>query len=153
MFLTLHKLSFYFLTKPCTNSEIIFSILLWHVSKRTLIQNSWVKIKNISSKHWQWKKQVNNANHTKPYPTYSKTMACIEKLQRNLLWQGNPKKKYHLIDCASVCKPKQEGGLSIRLLRQMDQALLGKWLWRIGCVSEGLQRQVLMAKCAVLQDG
>ena len=36
----------------------------------------------------------------------------IEKLQRDFLWHGrNNVKKFHLVDWASICKPKLEGGL------------------------------------------
>lgn len=49
-----------------------------------------------------------------------------EKLQREFLWQGeNPEKKFHLVDWASICLPKTDGGLGIRPIKVMNQALLG----------------------------
>ena len=78
----------------------------------------------------------------------------IEKLQRDFLWQGRSGgKKFHLVDWASVCKPKQEGGLGIRPLREMNRALLGKWLWRLGNESEGLWRDMMLAKYGGSRDG
>lgn len=38
-------------------------------------------------------------------------------------------------------------------LKSINNALLGKWLWRIGHDSEGLWRQVLLAKYPVERDG
>ena len=56
-----------------------------------------------------------------------------ERLQWDFLWQGKGnKKKSHPIDWSFICKPKKEGGLGFRPLKQMNQMLLGKWLWRIG---------------------
>lgn len=53
------------------------------------------------------------------------------------LWQGNEaEKKYH--ESASVCKPKRKGGLGLRQMKQTKQALIDKWLWRLGEESEGL---------------
>lgn len=41
--------------------------------------------------------------------------SCIERLERNFLWQGGSSdKKFHLVDWASVCKPKKAGGLGFR---------------------------------------
>lgn len=58
---------------------------------------------------------------------------CIERLQREFLWHGKDmSKKYHLVKWDNVCRSKNEGGLGIRPIRQMNCALLGKWLWRIG---------------------
>ena len=56
----------------------------------------------------------------------------IEKLQRNFLWNGKEKNKFHLIKCLQVSKPKKQGGLGIGPLKEMNLALLGKWPWRIG---------------------
>eukprot|EP00268_Persea_americana_P014029 TRINITY_DN16210_c0_g1_i2.p1 TRINITY_DN16210_c0_g1~~TRINITY_DN16210_c0_g1_i2.p1 ORF type:complete len:280 (+),score=35.24 TRINITY_DN16210_c0_g1_i2:349-1188(+) len=56
----------------------------------------------------------------------------LERLQIDFLWHGtSSQKKLHLVDWESICKPKDEGGLGIRPLKKMNQALLGKWLWRI----------------------
>lgn len=44
-------------------------------------------------------------------------------------WQ---EKKIHLVDWNPVCQMKRNGGLGIRPLKIVNQALLGKWLWRIG---------------------
>ena len=57
------------------------------------------------------------------------------------------------MDWNSICKPKEEGGLGIRHLRQMNQSLLGMWLWRIGEGSDGLWRQVLDWKYSVPRNG
>ena len=53
----------------------------------------------------------------------------------------------------TICKPKKEGGLGIRPLKQMNLALLGKWLWRIGEGLDGLWRHVLERKYGRLRHG
>ena len=45
-----------------------------------------------------------------------------------------------------MCTSKLGGGLGIKSSRQMNQALLGKWLWRLGDMAEGLWRHVVMEK-------
>ena len=65
----------------------------------------------------------------------------IERLERDFSWYGNgTQKKNYLVDWGSICKPKEEGCLGIRPLKLMNQALLGKWLWRIGDEMDGLWR-------------
>ena len=56
------------------------------------------------------------------------------------------KKKYHLVNWATVCKPKKEGGLGLMSIKLMSQALLGKWLWRLGEEQNSLWGQVIHAK-------
>ena len=46
----------------------------------------------------------------------------IEKLQRDFLWHGREKKKFHLIKWSQVCKLKKEGGLGLRSLKEMNLA-------------------------------
>ena len=77
----------------------------------------------------------------------------LERLLSEFLWYGtSAQKKSHLVDWANIYKPK-EGGLGIRPLKQMNQALLDNWLWRIGDGSEGLWRQVLERKYNLLRHG
>lgn len=52
----------------------------------------------------------------------------------------------------TVCTPKK-GGLGIRPLRQMNNALLGKLLWRIGEDTNSLWRSVILAKYGLRRDG
>lgn len=76
----------------------------------------------------------------------------IEKLQWNFLWNGKEKNKFHLIKWLQVSKPKKESGLGIRPLKEMDLALLGKWLWRID-ESQSLWKQVIFYKYGVCRGG
>lgn len=36
------------------------------------------------------------------------------------------KKKFHLVDWASLCRPKTDGGLGFKSVKHMNQELLGK---------------------------
>ena len=55
----------------------------------------------------------------------------MEKICRDFLWHGNSSdKKLHLVNWATVTKPKHMGGLGIRCMRHMNQALVGKLAWR-----------------------
>ena len=78
----------------------------------------------------------------------------IEKFQRDFLWEGREESnKIHLVNWKSVCRRKKSGGLGIRPLKSLNQALLGKWLWRLGDESEGLWRNILLAKYKVRRNG
>ena len=50
----------------------------------------------------------------------------LEKIMRDFLWDSNNSGSGFPWD--EVCRPKQEGGLSIRPLRVMNEALKTKWL-------------------------
>ena len=87
-------------------------------------------------------------------PMIKSTIHRIEKLQRDFLWHGtSEERKFHLVDLNLVCRSKKEGGLGISTLRKVNQALLGKWIWRIGEDSEGLWHQVLASKHGFSRDG
>ena len=58
-----------------------------------------------------------------------------------------------LVDWESICKPNEDGGLGIRPLKKMNQALLGKWLWRMGDGMDGLWREVLDRKYSLPRRG
>ncbi|KAL0292748.1 UNVERIFIED_CONTAM: hypothetical protein Sradi_6975500 [Sesamum radiatum] len=55
----------------------------------------------------------------------------IEQLMRSFLWKGNSGSGLAKVSWAQVCKPKEEGGLGIQMLRHMNLALLMKHVWRI----------------------
>lgn len=54
------------------------------------------------------------------------------KIQRRFLWVG-VKWEYNIpwVKWEDVCKPKKLWGLSVRDLRLVNLALLGKWRWRL----------------------
>ena len=79
----------------------------------------------------------------------------LEKLQRNFLRQGIDLKTKSLIwssgfGCASL---KEEGGLGIRSLKEMNADLLSKWLWRLWGRSAGLRKQILVSEYDISRDG
>lgn len=45
-----------------------------------------------------------------------------------------------------MCKAKEEGGIGIGSLKEMNAALIRKWLWRLGDGSAGIWKQVLVSK-------
>ncbi|KAL0333107.1 UNVERIFIED_CONTAM: hypothetical protein Scaly_2212200 [Sesamum calycinum] len=55
-------------------------------------------------------------------------LKILEKKMRRFLWHGSGNAK---VAWEQICKPKQEGGLGIRSLMIMNQALMLKQLWRI----------------------
>lgn len=78
----------------------------------------------------------------------------IEKLERDFLWQdGDARKKIHLANWNSICQSKKYGGLGIKPLKLMNQAFLGKWLWRLRDGSDSLWRDIVLAKYKVGRNG
>jgi hypothetical protein len=61
--------------------------------------------------------------------------------------------KFHLFSWNKIRSPISEGGLGIRNLRLMNQALLGKWLWRFAHKKEAWWRKILVAKYGVVWGG
>ena len=53
----------------------------------------------------------------------------LEIIQKDFLWGGlGDRSKIHLVNWSDVCKAKNFGGLGIRRLHNLNQALLEKWL-------------------------
>jgi hypothetical protein len=78
----------------------------------------------------------------------------IEQIQRNFLWGSSAEEgKFHLVKWDQVCSPYSNGGLAIRNIRQFNEALLGKWLWRFGMEKEALWRQVIVEKYGSMEGG
>ena len=73
--------------------------------------------------------------------------ARLEKIQRDFLWGGgNLVHKPHLVNWNIVCQEKRIGGLGVRGLSMMNQALLCKWCWRFANERDSLWRLVISTK-------
>ena len=71
----------------------------------------------------------------------------LEKIQRDFLWGGgNLELKPHLVNWNTVCQEKNRGGLGVRGLSMMNQALLCKWCWRFANERDSLWRLVISTK-------
>ena len=71
----------------------------------------------------------------------------LEKIQRDFLWGGgNFERKPHLVNWIIVCREKSRGGLGVRGLSMMNQALLCKWCWRFANERDSLWRLVISTK-------
>lgn len=62
--------------------------------------------------------------------------SVIQKLEQTMgrfLWgSAEGEDKIPLIGWRKVCTPMEHGGLGVRPLKAMNQALLCKWLWKFG---------------------
>ena len=71
----------------------------------------------------------------------------LEKIQRDFLWGGgNLERKPHLVNWNIVCREKSRGGLGVRGLSMMNQALLCKWCWQFANERDSLWRLVIGTK-------
>ncbi|XP_042505479.1 uncharacterized protein LOC122082043 [Macadamia integrifolia] len=62
----------------------------------------------------------------------SSLLATMERWMRNFIWSGEVDiAKTITVKWDTLCKPKEEGGLGIRRLRDTNKALLGKLVWRM----------------------
>ncbi|KAL0287707.1 UNVERIFIED_CONTAM: Transposon TX1 uncharacterized protein [Sesamum radiatum] len=56
----------------------------------------------------------------------------IEAKLRNFLWKGGTESGGYKVAWEQVCKPTSHGGLGIRNIQAMNNALMGKHLWQVG---------------------
>nr|XP_051212000.1 uncharacterized protein LOC127329534 [Lolium perenne] len=81
------------------------------------------------------------------YLLHDTTHAVMDKHRSRFFWEGaGPKRKYHMVDWATVCKPRAFGGLGILNTKFMNIALMLKWIWKIYQNDEGLWADLLRAK-------
>ena len=75
------------------------------------------------------------------------TLDQLDKIARSFIWgssEGN--RKQHLVSWGKICKPKSEGGLGIRLAKEMNIALLAKLGWRLLNTQDGLWVKIMRKK-------
>ena len=78
----------------------------------------------------------------------------LEKIQRDFLWGGgNLEHKPHLVNWKTVCQEKSRGGLGVRGLSLMNQALLCKWSWRFANERDSFWRLVISTKFGEEEGG
>jgi hypothetical protein len=71
----------------------------------------------------------------------------MDSTRARFFWEGvGPKRKYHMVDWATVCKPKEFGGMGILNTKVMNIALMLKWIWKLYQGSSGLWIDLLRAK-------
>ena len=77
------------------------------------------------------------------------------KIQRDFSWGGgNLDQKPHLVKWVIVCTNKKVGGLGVRGLFKLNQALFGKWNWRFAKERNSLWRKAISRKFGKMQgDG
>lgn len=71
----------------------------------------------------------------------------IEKLNRDFLWgDTQDKRQHHPISWKVICSPKDEGGLGLKQLNLVNQALMVKLGWRMVMEKHTLWARTLWAK-------
>ena len=78
----------------------------------------------------------------------------LEKIMRDFLWNSNDNGNgLHWVNWNEVCRPKQLGGLGIRPLRDMNEALKTKWLWRFAKEDSDMWKNGIKAKYGIDELG
>ncbi|KAM0963163.1 hypothetical protein ACFX2A_022668 [Malus domestica] len=78
----------------------------------------------------------------------------LEKLMKGFLWEGVEEgKKNNLVKWEIVIKSKEEGGLGVGNLRNRNEALLAKWLWRFPKEPHSLWHKVIRSKYGLQDNG
>jgi hypothetical protein len=62
------------------------------------------------------------------------------------------KRKYHLVNSPTVCRPKESGGLGIINSKKMNIALMLKWIWKLYQGDNSLWAQIISAKYVEARD-
>jgi hypothetical protein len=70
----------------------------------------------------------------------------LDYYRSHFLWQSDElKKKYRLTKWNIICRPKDQGGLSIEVLAIKNKCLLSKWLFKL-LSEEGVWQELLSNK-------
>ncbi|KAK1692879.1 hypothetical protein QYE76_009576 [Lolium multiflorum] len=79
--------------------------------------------------------------------------ARFDSHRSKFFWEGaGPKRKYHLVNWPSVCRPKEFGGLGLLNTKKMNVALLLKWIWRLYQEEDTIWAHIIRAKYGDASD-
>ncbi|XP_008232247.1 PREDICTED: uncharacterized protein LOC103331404 isoform X1 [Prunus mume] len=79
--------------------------------------------------------------------------AKVEQLMRNFLWEGAEEgKNVHLVNWERVSRIREAGELGIGSLRERNEALRAKWLWRFPIVTNATWDKVIKSKYGLDSD-
>ena len=71
----------------------------------------------------------------------------ITRIQRRFLWGwGKEKESISWVSWKVLCKPREEGGLGLRDIRNFNSALLAKWRWHLILEEKGRWKDLLASK-------
>jgi hypothetical protein len=80
-------------------------------------------------------------------------MSKIDRIRRRFLWSGTSRKRLPLIAWCQVCRGKDQGGLGLLNLHNINRAFLAKWLMRFyDDEVTGTWKHILMAKYGLKGD-
>ena len=78
---------------------------------------------------------------------YEGTHTAMDKCRCRFFWEGvGERRRYHLVDWATVCSPKESGGLGIVNTKLMNLALISKWIWKLSQNEQGVWAELIRAK-------
>jgi hypothetical protein len=81
------------------------------------------------------------------YLLHAATHKAMDSCRARFFWEGaGDRRKYHMVDWPTVCKPKELGGLGILNTRLMNVVLMLKWIWKLYQNAEGLWADLIRAK-------
>jgi hypothetical protein len=79
--------------------------------------------------------------------------ARFDSHRSKFFWEGaGPKRKYHLVNWPTVCRPKEVGGLGLLNTKNMNLALLLKWIWRLYQDEDTVWARIIRAKYVDASD-
>jgi hypothetical protein len=81
------------------------------------------------------------------YLLHDGTHKAMDRPRSGFFWEGvGDKRKYHMVDCVTVCKPKEQGAWGGLNTKSMNIALMVKWIWKLYQGAEGLWAYLIRAK-------